>query len=83
MNCTNKKFVGSFAKNTGLFMAGFLGMIGLINVFVWMFGKTVAIWLTWTVLALGWIGYITFSSERSMTVAEQEALKAYWQKDQK
>jgi hypothetical protein len=47
---------------------------------VWLFGKTVAIWLAWIVLAVGWIGFLSLTPEKTMTDAEREAIKAYMNK---
>ena len=74
---TKREFGYSFLKCFGWFVAGFLGMLGLINVLVWVFGKTVAIWIAWIIVILSWIGLIAANVVPSpkLTDEQVDALK--------
>ncbi len=55
------KFLKEFCKLMAWAVGGFLFMLGLINVLAWIFSKSVALWLSWLILCIGWIGYVAFT----------------------
>jgi len=73
MNCTKREFGFSFLKCLGWFVGGFFLMLGLINVLVWVFGKTVAIWIAWVIVILSWIGLIAAGVAESPTLSKEQA----------
>ncbi len=73
MNCTKREFGYSFLKCLGWFVGGFFLMLGLINVLMWIFGKTVAIWIAWIIIILGWIGVIACSTAQTEGLSKEHA----------
>jgi cytochrome c biogenesis protein CcdA len=65
----NRKFLINFLKHLGYFVAGFMLMLGFLNVMMWLFGKTVAIVSAWIIVILAWVGLITLgvTSEPKLT----------------